>query len=142
MKIKLILILLFLMLCRNVFAQEVVIRDYTTTGNKANVSKLGTKYGVNTDPLPAASILFNQVSVTTAGTRVQLSGSSVPVRSVCIKALHADTGKIYVGDVTVASSNGYELIADISVCMDINNLNLVYLDSSVNGEGVSYIGVN
>lgn len=136
------ILLIIVLMASNVFAQEVVIRDSVTTGYKANVSKLGTKYGVNTDSVPATTLYFGQVTITTSGTRVQLSGSSVSVRSVCIKALHADTGKIYVGDITVASSNGYELVSDISICLDINNLNLVYIDSSVNSEGVSYIGIN
>lgn len=123
-------------------AQEAVIRDAVTTGYKANVSKLGTKYGLNNDPVPATTIYQNQVTVTTAGTRVQLSGSSVPIRSVCIKALTGNSGKMYIGDVTVSASNGYELPKDVSACLDINNLNLVYVDASVNGEKVAYLAVN
>lgn len=123
-------------------SQEVVIRDNVTTGYKANVNKLGTKYGLGVDATPATTIYEGQVTVTTAGTRVQLSVSSVSIRSVCIKAMTANTGKMYIGDVTVSASNGYEMPNDSSICMEINNLNLIYVDSSVNGEKVSYLGIN
>lgn len=135
-------LILLVLFTQVVIAQEVVVRDSVNTGYKAPVNKLGTKFGLGVDATPASSVFEGKVNVTTAGTRVQISGSSVPIRSVCIKALHADTGKIYIGDVTVASSNGYELVADISVCADVNNLNLLYIDSSVNGEGVTYFAVN
>lgn len=135
-------LILLLFMTQIVIAQDVVIRDAVTTGNKAPVNKIGTKYGLGVDSTPASTIFENQVTVTTAGTRVQLSGSSTPIRSICIKALHADTGKIYVGNSTVSSSNGYELIADLSACLDVNNINLIYIDSSVNGEGASYVAVN
>lgn len=136
-------ILIFLLVLGGIGnAQEVFIRDYTNTGYKAPVNKIGTKFGLGVDSTPASTIYDAQVSVTTAGTRVQISGSSIPIRSVCFKANHADTGKIYVGNVGVSSANGYELVADVSVCLDVNNLNLVYIDSSVNGEGVSYVAVN
>lgn len=139
-KLKALVLFLFL-LPAFANAQEVVIRDNTTTGYKANVNKLGTKYGLGIDSIPATSIYFGQTTVTTAGTRVVLA-SSQSIRSVCVKALTGNTGKMYVGDVTVSSSNGYELPKDVSVCLDINNFNLVYVDSSVNGEKVSYIAVN
>lgn len=138
--IKVLILLLFL--SQIVMAQEVVIRDAVTTGNKAPVNKLGTKFGLGVDSTPASTIYEGQVAVSTAGSRVQLSGSSVPIRSVCIKALTGNTGKMYVGDVTVASSNGYEMPKDLSVCLDVNNLNLIYIDASVNGESVAYIAIN
>lgn len=137
-------IIIFFLMTFNLFAapSESVLTDPKVTGRKANVSTLGTVSGLNTDAVPATTVFNGVVTVTTAGTRVQVSGSSVPIRSMCIKAQHADTGKIYVGNSTVASSNGYELIADTSVCLDVNNLNLVYIDSSVNGESASYAAVN
>lgn len=133
--------LLLFLISSNVFAQEVVIRDSITTGNKANVSKLGTKYGVNNDPLPATTIYYGQTTVVTAGTAVVLA-SSTSIRSVCIKALTGNSGNMYVGDSSVLATTGYELPKDLSVCLDINNLNLVYINSSVNGEKVAYIAVN
>jgi hypothetical protein len=68
--------------------------------------------------------------------------SSQAVKSVTIKALAANTGIIYVGDTAVASTNGFALLAGDSLSLDIGNLATVNLDSSVNGEGVTYIGIN
>lgn len=77
-------------------------------------------------------------TVTTAGTRVQLSASSVPCRRVYIQALVGNTGSIYVGGSTIAAGRGIELLATATITLEVSDLNLVYLDSSVNGEGVSY----
>jgi hypothetical protein len=58
---------------------------------------------------------------------------------VKIKALSANTGSIFVGNSSVSSSNGFVLKASEEVFLEIDNLATVYLDSSVNGEGASYI---
>ena len=81
-----------------------------------------------------------KTAVATAGTRVTLAASTV-VKSVTIKALITNTQKIYVGNATVASTNGYQLSPGDSISLDIANLNTVNLDSDVSGEGVSYIGI-
>jgi hypothetical protein len=89
--------------------------------------------------LPVPSTPYNgNVTVTTAGTRVQLSGASVPVKFVIIRAHIANTGTIYVGDSAVAAANGYRLTAGEPILWPIDNLNKLYVDASVNGEGVSY----
>lgn len=85
----------------------------------------------------------NQKAVTTAGTSVILA-TTTPAREVIIKALKANTGKIYVKPGGIAganySSNGFELSAGDSVTVQlISNLTDIAIDSSVNGEGVSYI---
>jgi hypothetical protein len=80
-------------------------------------------------------------TVTTSGTRVALAASQ-SVKSLSIKALSSNTGTIYVGDSSVTSANGFRLLANESVSIDLANLNTVNIDSSVNGEGVCYIGVN
>lgn len=77
-------------------------------------------------------------NVTTAGTRVQLSSSSVACKKVHIQAKVGNTGSIYVGGSTVASTRGVELLPLATITLTVSNLNLVYLDSSVNGEGVIY----
>lgn len=90
----------------------------------------------------APTVIYNgKTTVTTAGTRVTLAASQA-VKSVAIKALVANTGTIYVGNASVSSANGLQLAAGESVSLDIGSLNTVNLDSSVNGEGVTYIGTN
>lgn len=93
-----------------------------------------------TDLNPTSSTASGQKDVTTAGTDVVL-GSSTAILSVTIKAKHANTGWIYVGAEGVASTTGYVLDAAETVTVDVDNLTDVWIDSSVNGEGVSYIYV-
>lgn len=49
-----------------------------------------------------------EVTVTTAGTRVPLSATSVYAYGVSVQSLRTNTGYQYIGDVTVSSANGYE----------------------------------
>jgi len=86
-------------------------------------------------------------SVTTAGTRVQLStDSSIRSGYIVIQALSTNSGKIFLGGTTVSSSNGLTLSASASVTLNaeaikggarIYRLSDFYIDSSVNGEGVN-----
>lgn len=81
------------------------------------------------------------VNVTTAGTRVQLSADQA-CREVTIIAKRLNVGYIYVGTVAVsASAYGVELAAKESITIPVANLNQIYIDSSVNGEGISYVAV-
>lgn len=84
------------------------------------------------------AIASGRTTVTTAGTRVQMPSVAL-VAGVSIKALPTNTGLIYVGNVGVTASNGFILSARESVFVAADNLNRFYIDSSVNGEGVSYL---
>jgi len=81
--------------------------------------------------------------VTTAGTRVQITATSTAIGGVIIQALEANTGKIAVGgsDVVAASGTrvGVVLGAGESMTLGVKDLNAVWLDSTVNSEGVSYL---
>lgn len=81
--------------------------------------------------------------MTTAGTRVALASSSTPARQVFITALSGNTGTVCVGGSTVVASlstrTGVPLDAGDSVALDIADLSSVYVDSTVNGEGVSFM---
>lgn len=78
-----------------------------------------------------------QATVTTAGTRVHLP--TVTTKSITVKAKLDNIGNIFVGDSTVSSSTGFELGAGDTISFDIDNLNDVYIDSSISGDGISYI---
>lgn len=100
-----------------------------------------------------ASLTSISKNVTTAGTRVALVASTLEVYEFEVQAKTTNTGLIYLGGADVASTNGRVLSAGqsfaVSGMLDINdkspndkiNLGAVYIDSSVNGEGVivSYI---
>lgn len=92
---------------------------------------------VNTVEVSATALNSGITTVTTAGTRVQTASNAC--KSVTVKAKLANTGKIYVGNVTVSAANGFELGAGDTISLDISNTNLIYIDSSVNGEGISFI---
>jgi len=91
--------------------------------------------------LNAPTTIYNgQKNVTTAGTRAVL-GTSQAILSITITAKLTNTGNIYVGNSSVTSSNGAILSAGDSLSLDTNDISNVYIDSDVNGEGVSYIAV-
>jgi hypothetical protein len=87
--------------------------------------------------------LSGQKTVTTAGTAVQLHAGLSINGPVMIKALDTNTGVVAVGsdgarDVTV--SNGLRLLAGECIVLGfVGNLAELWLDSAVNGEGVSWI---
>lgn len=86
-------------------------------------------------------------NVTTAGTKVQLSTTKIDASSIIIRAKLANTGIIYVGDSTSASAaagmplqagESNELTAPPTTRGALLRFNLqnIYIDASVNGEGV------
>jgi hypothetical protein len=89
--------------------------------------------------------ISGQKTVTTAGTAVQLGTLDI-FGALMIKALDTNTGVVALGndgagDVTV--SNGLRLEAgDVIVFDYAGNLSSLWLDSAVNGEGVSWIMLN
>lgn len=85
--------------------------------------------------------------VTTAGTRVQLSAVSVPARSVVVTAETDNTGIIVVGGPAVvaalATRRGTPLSAGDSIQLSsrddaIDDLNQIWLDSTVSTDGVTF----
>lgn len=79
-------------------------------------------------------------NVTTSGTRVQLD--NIPCKEITVIARKNNTGSIYIGGKDVSGTNfGVELEANESFTFLISNANLIYIDASVNGEGVSYVTI-
>jgi hypothetical protein len=80
-----------------------------------------------------------QKTVTAAGSPVAL-GSQVIEGPVMVKAVQTNAGYVYVGNTgsqTVSSTTGLALLAgEVIVFEYVSNLNQIWLDSSVNGEGV------
>lgn len=82
-----------------------------------------------------------QQNVTTSGTPVRLTAQSVPEGvSVLLKAKPANTGNITVGN---SSSNAlntgtgfFRLEPGQSVTLEVTNVNLIWCDATVSGEGV------
>lgn len=80
-------------------------------------------------------------TVTTAGTDVALA-SSTACKKVDIQAQTDNTGVIAIGgagvDVTVATGTGILLEAGDTYSLEIDNLADIYIDSTVNGDGVRF----
>jgi len=83
-------------------------------------------------------------TVTTAGTRVQLTTSKFPVEAVCIQALETNNGFVAVGgaDVVAAASSSRicfcVLAAGASAVIPVKDLINVWFDSTANGDIISY----
>lgn len=81
--------------------------------------------------------------VASAGTAVPLAPNETIAQRVTINAKSTNTGKIAVGGSDVvaaigATQTGVILSANDVYELDINDLNNVYIDSTVNGEGVTF----
>lgn len=94
--------------------------------------------------IPKGRIIKNgRTIVTTAGTRVQLSTVSVPCKKVEICAETDNTGIIVVGGstviATIATRQGIPLNAGNTFTVtDVDNLNRIWLDAAISGDGVTY----
>lgn len=78
--------------------------------------------------------------VITPGTSVQLP--DYPCSEVTIIAKRANSGFIYVGGSDVTATNyGAQLASLDSITIKVKNTNMIYIDASVSGEGVSYVAV-
>ncbi|MDA1256934.1 MAG: hypothetical protein O3C10_03710 [Chloroflexi bacterium] len=84
------------------------------------------------------------VTVTTAGTRVQVVASGNAVSAVSFRARGSNSGPVYVGDDTVAAGDGYEISPGDEMtirCRDLIDLRRFYIDAANNGDKVDYAGV-
>lgn len=84
--------------------------------------------------------------VAAAGTAEQLSSSSIPCRKVLIQACPENTDVVVVGASTVvaalATRRGISLVPGGQVYLSVTDVNKLYVDSLVSGEGVSYVYFN
>lgn len=101
-----------------------------TAGKSAPVSIVGS----------LANITGAVQNVTTAGIRVQLP--NIPCREVTIIAKRTNAGYVYAGGNNVSSTVfGVELSAKESYTFAVANANQVYIDTSISGEGISYVAI-
>jgi hypothetical protein len=102
---------------------------------------MGITFKVKDDrSLTSFAFQTGQVTCSTAGTAYPIP---VEAEGLSIKALSTNTGKIYVGNATTATSSaGYELTAGQSTSVGGEGFyvaaNTIYVTSSVNGEKVCW----
>lgn len=115
------------------------IKEDGTIVNLANIIEDMSNAGIQ---LTGNTLRHGQKSVTTAGTRVAL-GTTQPLKAITILAKDTNTGNIYVGGNTVTSANGFILPPGAGHSWTGSGLDVVniYIDSDVNGGGVSWSGV-
>jgi len=89
---------------------------------------------------PATTVYSGQKDVANAGTRTTLR-ATLAILSITIRAKKTNTGNIFVGNIAVDSTNGFILSPNETVTLDIDDVADVYIDSAVDGEGVSWIAV-
>jgi hypothetical protein len=100
----------------------------------------GKNGGANVNVVGSKNLNHGLVTVDTAGIKVQLP--NVPCIEVTVIARKENTGSIFAGGPSVsATSFGVELEAKESYTFKVSNVNLIYIDSSVGGEGISYVAV-
>jgi len=90
------------------------------------------------------SVADNRAVVTTAGTAVQLP--ALPVRTVALTAETDNTGVIVIGASTVvaalATRRGLPLSAGDTATFVVSDLSELWMDSTVSGDGVTWIGLS
>lgn len=110
--------------------------------NSFSVAIASNQSTVPVTPTAPSTIGHGVRTVTTAGTDVQLSATTVPCKKVLIQAQTDNTGWIAVGaigvDATEATGTGSLLAAGDADELEIDNLNKIYIDATVSGEGVRY----
>lgn len=88
------------------------------------------------------SFLVGDEDVGTAGTEEQIDSTARRIRSLLIIAKDTNTGRIYYGGSDVASTTQLGLTAGESIILTGDkpfSIDEVYIDSSVNGEGVDFV---
>lgn len=112
----------------------------STQLQQGGVGQINSNGAVLVAPVGNSTVGSGSNTVTTAGSRVQLSAISVPCKKVIIQSASGNTGNTFVGDSTVSSSNGLVMYpgSATSFILTPSNLNLLWIDSAVNGEGVIY----
>lgn len=119
-----------------IYANDKIVDD----SNPLPVSVVSGGTGGGAGGGSGGTLTANVADVATAGTAVQLP--NVACSEVTIIAKKDNTGSIYVGDSGVSSSvYGAELEAKDSITIRVNNANLIWIDASGNGEGISYVAV-
>lgn len=88
------------------------------------------------------NIASGSKSVTTAGTRVQLLSAATECKSIDVTANYTNTDMIVVGGSGVVAASGSRkgvpIAAGNTYTFKITDVSNVWIDSVVNGEGVSF----
>lgn len=92
---------------------------------------------------PFGRIVSGTKTVTTAGTAVQITATSTPTGIVWVAADLGNTNPVVVGDSSVVAASGSMqgivlTPGNNSIPVNVNNLNLLWVDSQTNGDKLTY----
>lgn len=88
-----------------------------------------------------SSFSHGQTTVTTAGTKVQLTTSTAETGAVAVRGLTGNTGVVYVGGTGVSASTGYQLDKGESIVIPVSSPSLIWVDAATNGDKVCWMTV-
>lgn len=96
-------------------------------------------------------VISGTTNIATAGTQVQISNTPRPVFSITFKGLLGNTGNVYVGDVNVESTDGFELgpgeAQDVPMPLNADGkpmsipISDFYVNSATNNDKVCWIAI-
>ena len=97
-----------------------------------------TIYTIIRPLLNATSIFTDSMDVAIAGTPEQLPDQLIPDGySVTVRAKHTNNGLVYPGGSSAAAlAHNIALLKQESVSYKVSNVNIIWVDSQINGEGV------
>lgn len=116
-----------------------ITNPVTVTGS-VTATLASTTLTATVHPAGLGTVVAGRQTVTTAGTAVQFSAQACKV--VAITAETDNTGVIVIGDsavvAAIATRKGTPLAAgDTAICA-VSNMNVLYFDSTVSGDGVTW----
>jgi hypothetical protein len=116
------------------------LMGYDPAGDNYDRVRIDSNGNLLTSEVGSAQITANVLNVPTAGTRVQLP--NIPCREVTVIAKRANTGSIFVGGATVSATvYGSDMSARDSFTFRVSNANMIWIDASISGEGISYVAL-
>ena len=90
-------------------------------------------------------IMAGTTTVTTAGTRVQLSNTADPVKQLIVRVPSANVGSIYFGTVTVSSTVGLTLYKGDELSFNLRNgsvlFSVLYADAATSGDKLEWLAI-
>lgn len=88
-----------------------------------------------------SKVLSGQKTITTAGVAVTL-GSGVANETIFVKADPSNTGKVFIGNDTVTSGNGYPLAAGEVTIYEVGRISDLYATADANNQKVGWTVLN
>jgi len=130
-------------LCLETFWNNISYTKLASDTKRAlNVALLDAAGNQITPEAIATSLGDGRQTVSTAGSAVALAGATT-IKEVTITAEEDNTGTIVVGGSTVVAALGTRRGAPIeagdSITLKVDDLAEVYIDTTVNGDGVTYL---